>query len=391
MTHPMLPTPTHDERTAQLFMRDLKSFMKAEFDPFRAAMTAALEARLRDEGPDESHLTMLRERLFEEEAFRSSITFQRATQEMLWETIGESLDRQLDDLNDRARIAAPRGSLRLDPALAIPDYVLARDTHLMPGGFAADEGDIRQGALMDRGGVVYMMGRNGRNGGLLNDGRGHSVVAHLYEFFPDLRPRRILELGCGVGNTSVAVAGYFPEAEFLACDVGASLLRYAHARAEHLGTPIHFVQANAEATGLPAESFDLVYTTVVFHEVSAAAIQNILGEMHRLLAPGGVAVNLDVAGRYEELSTWQRISGTLDMSFNNEYGWLNAVRANLHDLYRKAGFPSARVGYQPPVARAERGVAGFHETGYRGPGGSWYLSSAEKASSAEKGSSTAKV
>jgi ubiquinone/menaquinone biosynthesis C-methylase UbiE len=229
-----------------------------------------------------------------------------------------------------------------------------------------------------------MMGRNGRNGGLLNDGRGHSVVAHLYEFFPDLRPRRILELGCGVGNTSVAVAGYFPEAEFFACDVGASLLRYAHARAEHLGTPIHFVQANAEATGLPSESFDLVYTTVVFHEVSAAAMRNILGEMHRLLAPGGVAVNLDVAGRYEDLSTWQRLSGTLDMNFNNEYGWLDAVRADLYRLYRTAGFATARVGYQPPVARAEPGVTGFHETGYRGPGGSWYISSAAKGSSTGK-------
>jgi SAM-dependent methyltransferase len=341
-------------------------------------MTEALEARLRREGAQECDLAALRERLFEEEAFRSSIVFQRATQEMLWETIGESIDRQLGELMERARIAAPRGSLRLDPALAIPDYVLAADTHLMPGGFAADEGDIRQGALMDRGGVVYMMGRNGRNGGLLNDGRGHSIVAHLYEFFPDLQPRRILELGCGVGNTSVAVAGYFPEAEFFACDVGASLLRYAHARAEHLGTPIHFVQANAEATGFPAGSFDLVYTTVVFHEISAAAMQNILGEMHRLLAPGGVAVNLDVAGRYAELSTWQRISGALDMSFNNEYGWLGAVSADLQGLYRKAGFAAARVGYQPPVPRAERGAAGFHETGYRGPGGSWYISSAAK-------------
>jgi SAM-dependent methyltransferase len=378
MTHPMLPVPTHDERTEQLFMRDLKSFMKTEFDPFRAAMTDALEARLRREGADEFDLTVLRERLLEEETFRSSIAFQRATQEMLWETIGESVDRQLGELTERAKMAAPRGSLRLDPALTIPDYVLAKDTHLMPGGFAADEGDIRQGALMDRGGVVYMMGRNGRNGGLLNDGRGHSIVAHLFEFFPGLQPRRILELGCGVGNTSVAVAGYFPDAEFFACDVGASLLRYAHARAEHLGTPIHFVQTNAEATGFPAESFDLVYTAIVFHEVSTAAMRNIIGEMHRLLAPGGVAVNLDVAGRYEELSTWQRVSGALDMSFNNEYGWLGAVSADLHGLYREAGFASPRIGYQPPVARAERGVPAFHDRGYRGPGGSWYISSAAK-------------
>ena len=125
----------------------------------------------------------------------------------------------------------------------------------------------------------------------------------------------------------------------------------------------------------------MVFTSVVFHEVSYPAIVNIIHEMHRLLRPGGVAINLDVAGRYEELTTWQRISGSLDMDYNNEIGWKASTTADYKSIYRDAGFSDVRVGYQPAATSAESGVNAFHEWGYKGVGASWYISSAQKPSS----------
>jgi hypothetical protein len=122
-----------------------------------------------------------------------------------------------------------------------------------------------------------------------------------------------------------------------------------------------------------------VYTTVVFHEVSGDAIGNIIREMHRLLTPGGVAINLDAAGRKEDMTAWQLISGSIDMDFNNEIGWNDSVGADYPALYREAGFPGSKVGYQPPTAKAEKGNTLFHESGYTGAGGSWYISSARKS------------
>jgi hypothetical protein len=103
--------------------------------------------------------------------------------------------------------------------------------------------------------------------------------------------------------------------------------------------------------------------------------------MHRLLAPGGVAINLDAAGRRDDLTTWQLISGAIDMDFNNEYGWNASVGMDYASVYRQAEFPSSKIGYQPPVAKAERGNALFHESGYTGAGGSWYITSARKLAS----------
>ncbi len=382
MSHRMMPVPTHDERAEQLFVRDLKSYIKAELDGPRRDMAEILESRERRVSNAISP-EKIRAELFEHEPFRAAVSFQRASQELLWEVVSDSVERQIESLTERARIDNPIGSLTLDPSFTPPPYVAAMNTHLMPGGYFGDagDGDIRQGAIMDNGGAVYMMGRNGRNGGMMNDGRAHSVVSHLYQFYADLQPRRILEIGCGVGNTTLAVARYFPNAEIVACDIGASILRYAHARAEHEGVKVHFHQASGEQTGFEGGSFDLVYTTVVFHEVSGEATQNIIHEMHRLLAPGGVAINLDAAGRRDDLTTWQLISGAIDMDFNNEYGWNASVGMDYASVYRQAGFPSSKIGYQPPVAKAERGNALFHESGYTGAGGSWYITSARKLAS----------
>ncbi len=380
MSHPMMPEPTHDERAGQLFVRDLKGYIRAELDASKKGMAEIVEARERrvsnDVAPEK-----IREKLFEYEPFRATVSFQRASQELLWDAAADSIDRQIGELNRRAVIAEPKGSLVLDPDFVVPSYIAAMNTHLMPGGFCRDdgEGDVRQGATMDYGGAIYMMGRGARNGGLMNDGRAHSVISHLYQFYPDAAPKRILEMGCGVGNTAVGVARYFPEAEIVGCDIGASILRYAHARAEHLGVPLHLRQVNAEQTDFESGSFDFVYSTALFHEVSGEAIRNIIHEMHRVLKPGGVAINLDVAGRRADLTTWELISGSIDMDFNNEVGWNDSVAADYPALYAEAGFPSSRTGYQLQIPKAERGSTQFREAGYKGVGGGWYITSAQKS------------
>jgi ubiquinone/menaquinone biosynthesis C-methylase UbiE len=77
-------------------------------------------------------------------------------------------------------------------------------------------------------------------------------------------------------------------------DVAAPVLRYAHARAESLGVPVHFSQQNAEHTDFQEASFDLVLSHIVLHETSKSALPRILGECHRLLSPGGLMLHLEI-------------------------------------------------------------------------------------------------
>ena len=185
MSHPMMPDATHDERAEQYFVRDLKIWMGEQVDPLQRKLVEATSASM----PEWSGLDIgpLRRKLLEHDLYRTWISIRRTSQEMMWDAVASSIDRQLDELTKKADIATPRGTLTLDPEFEPPRYIAALDVHMMPGGYANDRGagDIRQGALIDRGGAVYMLGRNG---GLMNDVRGHTTVQHLFEVYPDLEP-----------------------------------------------------------------------------------------------------------------------------------------------------------------------------------------------------------
>ena len=63
--------------------------------------------------------------------------------------------------------------------------------------------------------------------------------------------------------------------------------------AEDQAANVRYVQADAQATGLEAEAFDTVTSTMLLHEMPPPALERLVAESHRLLAPGGVAVHLD--------------------------------------------------------------------------------------------------
>jgi len=374
MSHPMMPATTHDEQAEQLFVRDLKIFLAEEIDPLGRRLADRIAPG--PELPAEERLKAVRNELYGFDSYRATVSLRRTVQEMLWDAVGSCVSRQADELSQRGAIAAPKGSLTLDPDFRAPAYIRAGDVHLMPGGYHADwgEGDVLQGALMDRGGAVFMLGRNG---GLMNDVRGHTAISHLFARFPDLEPRKILEMGCGVGASIVPAAKTFPQAEVHGIDVGASVLRYAHARAEHLGVAVHFSQQNAERTNFPDESFDFVYSCVLFHETSHSALKNIIAESCRLLRPGGVAVHLEVPIRYDELDLWGLIGGEFEVRYNNEPFWTGALKADYAAEMRGAGFRDVAVGYQDAVAQAQRGAGGFSDTS-AGHFRSWFVASGRK-------------
>ena len=114
------------------------------------------------------------------------------------------------------------------------------------------------GATYDRAVYIYAMSRLGT----LNDEMGQSVVLHLKEQHPNFQPRRILDMGCTVGHSTLPYVDAYPEAEIFAIDVGAPVLRYAHARAEALGKRVHFSQQNAEQTNFEEGSFDLIVSHI---------------------------------------------------------------------------------------------------------------------------------
>jgi ubiquinone/menaquinone biosynthesis C-methylase UbiE len=377
--HPMMPQSNHDELAEQQFVVALKGYLFAELEPPLRTLTLQTAAEVEAGSGETATLQELRPRLARRPLYQNWVSGMRAAQELMWQAAGDCVDRQESELERRAAAAPALGTLRTDPNFVVPRYLAATDTHMMPGSYHVDptgRDDVRQGALFDKAASLYSLGRQG---GQMNDMRGHTVVAHLYERFPELAPKRILEVGCTVGNSLVAVARTFPDAEVHGIDVGASVLRYAHARARHLGVPIHFSQQNAEQTDFPDGSFDVVYSSAVLHETSAKAVRRIFAECLRVLRPGGVMIHLEVPFRAETADAFDWVRADYESRYNNEPFWMGAVTADLADLAGNVGFADAAAGYQDaaygPVARGTRLPFGGPSKGvYR----SWYIVSGRK-------------
>lgn len=355
--HPLLPPTGHDDTARFAFINELRSMLEAHVSPVLAA-----QAESHAPGTPGYDPGVLRSAW---QSFRRDPLFQdwgcllRSAQEQMWEVAGTVADTHRAATTDTVKQHAGN-RVETDPDFDLPRYLGALDTHCMPGSYARSDGDddVRQGVVFDLAASIYHMGRNG---GALNDLRGHTIVQHLYERFPDADITRIVEMGCTVGHSTVAIASYFPAADYVAVDVGSGILRYAAARAASLGAKVRFVQANAEATGLPAGEADLVCSAVMLHETSNTAMRNIMAESYRLLKPGGIAIHLEVPLAYARASLWKQIRGEFECFFNNEPYWRGCNTADLAGLMAAAGFDEVADGYQNTVGRADpAGRPGFH-------------------------------
>lgn len=72
------------------------------------------------------------------------------------------------------------------------------------------------------------------------------------------RSFRALDVGCGAGSTSKALAMARPDASIIACDLSPALIRIAEERLA--GRPVRVIVGDAEAVASQAGPFDLIYS-----------------------------------------------------------------------------------------------------------------------------------
>jgi SAM-dependent methyltransferase len=315
-----------------------------------------------------------------ESYYRWWSALRRNTQELLWDAVNTSVERQLPELVERARDkgSAQLGSLTLTPDFKIPAYQTAVDIHCMPGGYHSEftEDDVAAGATYDRGVYVYGLGWLGP----LNDDMGQSIVQnYLKPEYPDFQPAKILDLGCSVGHSTLPYVDAYPDAEVYAIDVAAPMLRYAHARAEALGKRVHFSQQNAEHTGFADESFDLVVSHILLHEIPKPAIRNVIRECYRLLAPGGIMLHVE-APLYRDMDSYTAFMFDWETANNNEPFWSAMRDLDLVAIAAEAGFEADKV-IQTFVANGAwkaKAPTGNSKHGELGSRGNWFVFAASK-------------
>lgn len=192
---------------------------------------------------------------------------------------------------------------------------------------------------------------------------GNALADRLPE---DLQPKSWLDLGCGTGYFSRALAGRFPSAEGMAMDIAEGMLR--HARPQ--GGASAYVVGDAECLPLRDASVGLIFSSLALQwceEFSA-----VLDEANRVLLPGGVfAFSSLCSGTLQELrDSWQAVDGFAHV---NRFRSEQAYRA----LCAASGMSVVSLDVQPQVLHfaelrqltAELKALGAHNLNPGRPGG----------------------
>lgn len=277
----------------------------------------------------------------------------RDIQEMKYRGIERNLRAREAELLaelDRADRMGP-GSVEYDPAWRIPDYT-TREIHLMPGGYVEDP---LAGYLYHYGTKVFFAGAND------DDGVHRGSVARL-PIPADGQVRRIVDLGCSVGQAATALKERFPEAEVWGLDIGIPMVRYAHKRAVDMGLEVHFAQRLAEDTHFPDNSVDIVHAFILFHELPDYAAEAVVREAARILRPGGLFLITDFGTKDTSRGDGRgggalgELYGDIDARHNCEPYAVQFTHSDFQALLRKyfRNVEARTEGYGLPLRVAEK-------------------------------------
>lgn len=144
-------------------------------------------------------------------------------------------------------------------------------------------------------------------------------------------PRKILDLGCGTGSTTIMLKQAFPLAEVVGLDLSPQMLTMSEYKAQQAELDIKWVHGLAEATKFADGEFEVVTASLLLHETPPAISQQVLQEAYRLLKSGGQMIILDGHQKILRNTTW--LSDIFEEPYIQEYA------ANSTDAWMgKAGF-----------------------------------------------------
>jgi ubiquinone/menaquinone biosynthesis C-methylase UbiE len=189
------------------------------------------------------------------------------------------------------------------------------------------------------------------------------AIPPIVEAVRDADQPRILDVGCGTGRFLLQLRDALPHAKLYGLDLSAPYL----ARAASLlrGADASFIADNAEAMPLADAQFDAVTSVFLFHELPADARRRVMGEVWRVLVPGGRFVVSDSAQLADSADIADALYG-FPAVYHEPY-YKGYLRDDLAALMVECGFEvedstphlvsKVVVGRKPRRARPVRGRA----------------------------------
>ncbi len=339
--HAVFPDFDHDETARYNFLTNLNKHLSTVLSPGNKVV---FENRIKpnfvaEHGRDFEKREELEAAMLSDPHFQTWSALRRSTMEMRQQAGRSTVLRQAQTLAEKvAELNAQNPeTLILNDSVQVPHYMSMFDSHIMPGSYhtAHFEGDVSNAASYDSGLFVTSAGMLGK----YTDGGGKALTTWLKANYPKFNPKRILDMGCGLGHNTLPLALAFPDAEVVGIDTGAPMLRYGHARAVALGIKnVTFIQADATQTGFETDSFDWIQTTMFLHETSTKAMEKLIIEIYRMLRPNGLSLHIEQPQYTPEMSMFEQYIRDWDALYNNEPFWGAMHDVDVRTWIMSAGF-----------------------------------------------------
>ena len=310
-------------------------FRQLHAKQIRVASNNAFQRLLEVEGIDPTtplSVEQVRELVAKDPAINIGVRTWLANQQITWKTLQDHYHKNADYYLSEMEAAdkSGPGALVLSPAMTIPDYA-RHEIHIQPGGYV---GDPFAGHIYHYGTNSFYIGQYGHN----EQDEIHRSMAGRLPIPADGKVKRILDMGCGAGQMTVAMKERFPDAEVWGIDVGGPMVRYSHLRAARLGIGANFAQKLAEDTGYPDNHFDIVTSYIMHHEMPADITRRVIAEAQRVTRPGGVYYPIDFNSGGTKAPARSMYSRWWDHRWNNEVWSLEYHSMNLTDEVAQRGF-----------------------------------------------------
>jgi len=119
---------------------------------------------------------------------------------------------------------------------------------------------------------------------------GLPLTKAILNRFPLSKSEKVLDVGCGTGETSVYIAENFG-AQVVAVDIHPLMMTHAQNRIIEAGVDVELIQANAEQMPFQDQSFDKIIaeSVTVFTKMERS-----LSEYHRVLKPRGLLLDIEM-------------------------------------------------------------------------------------------------
>jgi ubiquinone/menaquinone biosynthesis C-methylase UbiE len=151
----------------------------------------------------------------------------------------------------------------------------------------------------------------------------------------NLIPKKILDFGCGIGNSSLFLSRYFPESHIFGLDVSEKSIEVAQNRKI---PNCDFRVYDGEKIPFEESSFDVVFISNVFHHINHEQHEKILHQLRELLVNEG---NLF----FFEHNTLNPLTLKIvrECEFDKDAKLLNFLYTR--NLFKKAGFFKSEIQF----------------------------------------------